>query len=67
MAFAGLTITSHRETVVDFSVPFWYETSSVAVHVSMKCKLNLTCREISLSIFVLNLQPFARTQYCCRR
>ena len=35
MAFAGLTITSQRETAVDFSVPFWYETSSVAVHVSL--------------------------------
>ncbi len=37
MAFAGLTITSQRETVVDFSKPFWYETSSVAVHVRTPC------------------------------
>ena len=47
MAFAGLTITSQRETVVDFSIPFWYETSSVAVHVSLIVKAEFRVYSLS--------------------
>ncbi len=33
MAVAGLTVTHQRSTVVDFSYPFWFEPSAVAVKV----------------------------------
>ena len=35
MVVAGLTITSHREEVVDFTVPFFEETSAVLVRVNL--------------------------------
>ena len=37
MAVSGLTITSQRMTVADFSQPFWYEPAAVVVQVS-NCK-----------------------------
>ncbi len=35
MAVSGLTITSQRMTVVDFSQPFWYEPAAVVMQVSL--------------------------------
>ena len=35
MAVAGLTITSQRSEVVDFTHPFWYEPQVAAVKVSV--------------------------------
>ena len=35
MIVAGLTITSHREEVVDFTVPFFEETSTVLVRANL--------------------------------
>ena len=33
MAVSGLTITAQRDTVVDFSHPFWYEPAAIVIQV----------------------------------
>ena len=60
MVVAGLTITSHREEVVDFTVPFFEETSAVLVRANLTkeedlwkyflvpLKVNLKCLGVNL-------------------